>query len=428
MEYKYVVGLDIGTTKICAIVGQRNENGKLNILGMGKAPSLGGVSRGVVANISKTTEAIKEAISQASMNSKIQIGEVHVGIAGHHIKSLQHTGTLIRTDSEAEIEQDELHQLEADMHRLAVEPGTSIIHVLPQEFAVDNERGISDPVGRTGTKLEGVYHIVTGHIAAARNIKRCVEKAGLEMVGLVVEPIASSKSVLDEQEMEAGVCLVDIGGGTTDIAVFKDGKIRHTAVIPFGGDVITQDIMEAFSLLRKQAEKLKTKFGCAIPTAAKENEVVSIPGVGNRAPKEISVVNLAKVINARMEEIFELVNDELYNSGLKDKLYCGIMLTGGGAQLQNTAQLLEYTTGLDVGIGYPNQHLANGMVEEVKSPMYATSIGLVLQGIDSGTVSLQGNQPKKEKKEKTNSLGKLIPNIGGIKDWFKDEDLPDYNG
>lgn len=428
IEDKYVVGLDIGTTKICAIVGQRNSNGKLNILGMGKAPSLGGVSRGVVANISKTTDAIRDAINQASLNSKIQIGEVHVGIAGHHIKSLQHTGTLIRTDSEAEIEQSELNQLEADMHRLAVEPGTSIIHVLPQEFAVDNERGITDPVGRTGTKLEGVYHIVTGHIAAARNIKRCVEKAGLDMVGLVVEPIASSKSVLDEQEMEAGVCLLDIGGGTTDIAIFKDGKIRHTAVIPFGGDVITQDIMEAFSLLKKQAEKLKTKFGCAIPSAVNRNEVVSIPGVGNRPPKEISVVNLAKVINARMEEIFELVDDELYNSGYKDKLYCGIMLTGGGAQLKNASQLLEYTTGLDVGIGLPNQHLAQGMVDEVKSPMYATGIGLVLHGIDSNVMSIHGNQPKKERKEKSKPLSKLMTNFGGLKDWFKDEDLPDYNG
>jgi len=426
---KIVVGLDIGTTKICAIVGQLNENGKLNVLGMGKAPSLGGVSRGVVANINKTTEAIQKAIEMASMNSKINIGEVHVGIAGHHIKSLQHTGTLIRTEGDREIGQEELDQLQSDMYRLAVEPGNTIIHVLPQEYIVDNERGIQDPVGRTGTKLDGIYHIVTGQINAAKNIKRCVEKAGMEMVDIIVEPIASSKAVLEEEEMEAGVCLLDIGGGTSDLAIFKGGKIRHTAVIPFGGDVITQDVMEAFSLLQKQAEKLKTKFGCAIPDSTKDNEVVVIPGVGNRKPKEIKVKNLARVINARMEEIFELVDDEIYASGFKDRLHCGIMLTGGGAQLKDVSQLLEYTTGLEVNLGLPHQHLAKGMVEEVKSPMYATGIGLVLKGLDSETIGLQSNTPKPATKPKSKKpISEYIPNFGGIKQWFKDEDLPDYNG
>jgi len=398
---KIVVGLDIGTTKICAIVGQLNENGKLNVLGMGKAPSLGGVSRGVVANINKTTEAIQKAIELASMNSKINIGEVHVGIAGHHIKSLQHTGTLIRTEGDREIGQEELDQLQSDMYRLAVEPGNTIIHVLPQEYIVDNERGIQDPVGRTGTKLDGIYHIVTGQINAAKNIKRCVEKAGLEMVDIIVEPIASSKAVLEEEEMEAGVCLLDIGGGTSDIAIFKGGKIRHTAVIPFGGDVITQDVIE----------------------------VVVIPGVGNRKPKEIKVKNLARVINARMEEVFELVDDEIYASGFKDRLHCGIMLTGGGAQLKDVSQLLEYTTGLEVNLGLPHQHLAKGMVEEVKSPMYATGIGLVLKGLDSESYSLQTNTPKPATKPRSKKpMSEYIPNFGGIKQWFKDEDLPDYNG
>ena len=420
-----IVGLDIGTTKICAIVGQLNENGKLNILGMGRSSSLGGVSRGVVANIAKTQEAIQTAIKLASANSKIHIGEVHVGIAGHHIKSLQHTGTLIRTEGESEISENEIKQLEADMYRLAVDPGDTIIHVLPQEFAVDNERNIQDPVGRTGTKLEGVYHIVTGQITAAKNIKRCVEKAGLEVADLIVEPIASSKAVLDDEEMEAGVCLLDIGGGTSDLAIFKGGKIRHTAVIPFGGDVITQDIMEAFSLLEKQAEKLKTKFGCAIPDCANDNEVVVIPGVGNRKPKEIKVKNLARVINARMEEIFELVDDEIFASGYKDTLHCGIMLTGGGAQLKSVAQLLEYSTGLEVNIGLPHQHLAKGMVDEVKSPMYATGIGLVLAGLAANQNSMQSNTPK-QKVKTSKPISEYIPKLSGLKQWFKEDDLPDY--
>jgi cell division protein FtsA len=422
-----VVGLDIGTTKICAIVGQLNANGKLNILGMGKASSMGGVSRGVVANIAKTQEAIQLAIKMASANSKIEIGEVIVGIAGHHIKSLQHTGTLIRTDGESEISQQEINQLEADMYRLAVDPGDTIIHVLPQEYAVDSERGIQDPVGRTGTKLDGIYHIVTGQIVAAKNIKRCVEKAGLEVADLIVEPIASSKAVLEEEEMEAGVCLLDIGGGTSDLAIFKGGKIRHTAVVPFGGDVITQDIMEAFSLLEKQAEKLKTKFGCALPDSAKDNEVVVIPGVGNRKPKEIKVKNLARVIHARMAEIFELVDDEIFASGYKDRLHCGIMLTGGGAQLKSVSQLLEYTTGLEVNIGLPHQHLAKGMVEEVKSPMYATGIGLVLAGLTSQNKHLQANQPKQKVKQ-SKPISEYMPKFSGLKQWFKEDDLPDYNG
>ncbi len=422
-----IVGLDIGTTKICAIVGQLNENGKLNVLGMGKAPSLGGVSRGVVANISKTTEAIENAIAMASQNTKINIKTVHVGIAGHHIKSLSHTGTIIRTDGDKEITQLELDQLEADMHRLAVEPGSTIIHVIPQEYIVDNERGILDPVGRTGTKLDGIFHIVTGQVVAAKNIKRCVEKAGLEVADLIVEPIASAAAVLQEEEMEAGVCLLDIGGGTSDIAIFQGGKIRHTAVIPFGGDVITQDIMNAFSILEKQAEKLKTKFGCALPESCKPNEVVVIPGVGNRKPKEIYIKNLAHVINARMEEMFELVDEEIYASGLKDRLHCGVMLTGGGAQLKDVSHLLELVTGLEVNIGLPNQHLAKGMVDEVKSPMYATGIGLVLKGIETNSHAFHSNNPEVKKKERTKSSFTL-PGVATLKDWFKDGDLNDYEG
>ncbi len=420
-----IVGLDIGTTKICAIVGQINENGKLNILGMGKTPSLGGVSRGVVANITKTTEAIKKAVEMASQSSKINIKTVHVGIAGHHIKSLQHTGTLIRTDSEKEISFQEINQLQNDMQRLAVEPGSTIIHVLPQEYAVDNEKGIIDPVGRTGTKLDGTFHIVTGQILAAKNIKRCVENAGLEVANLIVEPIASASAVLEPEEMEAGICLLDIGGGTSDIAIFKGGKIRHTAVIPYGGDVLTQDIMEAFSIIEKQAEKLKIMFGCALPESAKDNEIVSIPTVGNRKPKEIYVKNLAKVINARMKEIFELVDEEIYLSGYKNKLHSGIMLTGGGAELKDVSMLLEYVTGIEVNLGYPNQHLAKGMVDEVKSPMFATSIGLVLKGIENENIAVAQNSPNSNPKKESRSISSFIPVVSNFKQWFKD-DIPDY--
>src|SRR5688572_3184081 len=374
-----IVGLDIGTTKICAIVGKRNEVGKVEILGMGKSESLGGM-RGVVANIEKTVNSIKEAVAEAENKSNVVVEEVYVGIAGQHIKSLQHRGMITRSNTDEEISQADIDAIIDDMYKLAMPPGEDIIHVIPQEFIIDNEQGIKEPIGMSGVRLEANCHIITGLITAAQNIQKCVTKAGLKPIDLMLEPLASAEAVLTEEEKEAGVVLVDIGGGTTDVAIFQDGIIRHTAVIPFGGNVITEDIKEGCTIIRSQAELLKVKFGSALAKQMKDNEIVSIPGLRGREPKEISVKNLASIIQARMEEIIENVYYEIRNSGFEKKLIAGIVVTGGGAQLKHVTQLVEYITGMDTRIGYPNEHLGQGY-DEVKSPMYATGVGLVLKGM-----------------------------------------------
>jgi len=376
---KIVVGLDIGTTKVCALVGRKNEFGKLEILGMGKATSEG-VVRGIVSNIDKTVEAIRKAIRQAEEQSGINIGVVNVGIAGQHIKSLQHNGSITRQVTDHEITVEDVNRLTNDMYRLVTPPGSEIIHVMPQEYKVDYEEGIVDPVGMSGVRLEGNFHIITAQSNAINNINKCVSRAGLEVDQLILEPLASSMSVLSEEEKEAGVALVDIGGGTTDLAIFKDNIIRHTAVLPFGGDIITSDIKQGCMVMQNQAEQLKVKFGRAIADEASENEIVSIPGLRDRTPKEISLKNLAYIIEARMEEIVELVYAEIVRSGYANSLAGGIVVTGGGSQLQNLVQLVEYITGMDTRIGYPNEHLGRSKIDSVKSPMFATSVGLVLAG------------------------------------------------
>src|SRR5690606_38116596 len=256
--------------------------------------------------------------------------------------------------------------------KLVMEPGEEIIHVLPQEYIVDGDQGIKNPIGISGVRLEANFHIITGRISAAKNIKKCVDKAGLTVDEMILEPLASSEAVLSDEEKEAGVVLVDIGGGTTDIAIFHEGIIRHTAVIPFGGNVITEDIKEGCTIMKRHAEKLKQQFGSALASESLENEVVAIPGLKGRAPKEITLRNLASIIQARMEEIIELVHYEIRNSGYERKLIAGIVVTGGGSQLKHITQLFEYITGMDARIGYPTEHLANTNNEAIKSPIYAT--------------------------------------------------------
>lgn len=373
-----IVGLDIGTTKICTIVGRKNEFGKIEILGMGKSESVG-VMRGVVTNIVNTVNSIKLAVDEASAKSKVEIHNVYVGIAGQHIKSLQHRGMRTRNSMEDEINQKDIDIIVEDMYKLAMPPGEEIIHVIPQEYTVDNEQGLKDPVGISGIRLEANCHIITGQVSSIKNIYKCVERAALKTEGLFLEPLASAEAVLTEEEKEAGVVLVDIGGGTTDVAIFHDGIIRHTAVIPFGGNVITDDIKEGCNIIRNQAELLKIKFGSALAGENQENEIVSIPGLRGREPKEISLKNLANIIQARMEEIIEHVNYEIKNSGFEKRLIAGIVITGGGAQLKHIIQLVEYITGMDARIGYPNEHLAK-TTDDVKSPMYATAVGLVMKG------------------------------------------------
>ncbi|MBF36691.1 MAG: cell division protein FtsA [Crocinitomicaceae bacterium] len=376
-----VVGLDIGTTKIACLVGRKTEHGKIEILGVGKAPSLG-VTRGVVSNIEKTVQSIRAAVEEAETKSGVEINVVNVGIAGQHIKSLQHRGMITRDTIDEEISQKDVDELIDDMYKLVMMPGEEIIHVLPQEYIVDREPGIKDPIGMSGVQLEANFHIITGQIAAAKNIFKCVNKAGLEVAELILEPLASSSAVLSDEEKEAGVALVDIGGGTTDIAIFHDGIIRHTAVIPFGGNVITEDIKEGCTIMHRQAELLKTKFGAALPQATQDNEIVCIPGLRGREPKEISVKNLANIISARMSEIIEHIYYEIKNSGFDKKLIGGIVVTGGGSQLKHINKLMEFTTGIDSRVGYPNEHLSANTNINVTSPLFATGVGLVSKGFE----------------------------------------------
>jgi cell division protein FtsA len=416
-----VVGLDIGTTKIAVIVGRKNEFGKIEILGLGKSDSIG-VSRGVVLNIEQTVQSIKAAVAEAENKSGVDIKVVNVGIAGQHIKSLQHRGIKTRNSLDEEISQKDIDALIDDMYKLVMLPGEEIIHVLPQEYIVDSEQGIKNPIGMSGIRLEANFHIITGQIAAAKNIYKCVNKSGLEVSELTLEPLASADAVLSDEEKEAGVVLVDIGGGTTDLAIFQDGIIRHTAVIPFGGNVITEDIKEGCTIIKSQAELLKIKFGSALASESQENEIVSIPGLRGRPHKEISVKNLAHIIQARMEEIVEHVYYEIKNSGYEKKLIAGIVVTGGGSQLKHITQLMEYITGMDTRVGYPNEHLAKGS-EDVTSPMYATGVGLVMKGLQAverkgGNVS----QPTVVQTHSQKTKGSFFDKIFAKgKQWFEED-------
>lgn len=427
-----VVGLDIGTTKIACLVGTKNEHGKIEIISMGKSESLG-VSRGIVSNIEKTVQSIKLAIEEAQnrVENELIIRIVNVGIAGQHIKSLQHRGIYTRSTTDTEISQKDIDALIDDMYKLVMQPGEEIIHVLPQEYIVDNEQGILDPIGMSGRRLEANFHIITGHINAAMNINKCVHKAGLEVKDIILEPIASAEAVLSSEEKEAGVVLVDIGGGTTDVAIFHEGVIRHTAVIPFGGNVITDDIKEGCTILRRHAEQLKVKFGSALASESLETEVVCIPGLRGREPKEITLRNLASIIQARMEEVIEHVYYEIRNSGYEKKLIAGIVLTGGGSQLKHVTQLCEFITGMSTRIGYPTEHLAaTNTIDAIKSPMYATGIGLVMKGFEGAEPAKKteetvqtANPAGQVKNHSQRSVGSFFETIKSkSRSWFAEED------
>ena len=384
MEKNISVGLDIGTTKIVAMVGSRNEFKKLEILGIGKSQSLG-VHRGVVNNITQTIESIKYAIEEARVESgKQHIKEVVVGIAGQHIRSLQHSDYITRENPDQVIGNNDIDELINQVYKLVMLPGEEIIHVLPQDFKVDGQSEIKEPIGMYGSRLEANFHIVVGQVSSIRNIGRCIKSAGLEMGDITLEPLASADAVLSDEEKEAGIALIDIGGGTTDVAIFKDSIIRHTAVIPFGGNVITEDIKEGCSIIGNQAEQLKVKFGSAWPGENKETEIVAIPGLLGRDPKEISLKTLSKIINARVVEIIEQVYLEIKNYGheeAKKKLIGGIVLTGGGSQLKHLKQLVEYVTGMDTRVGFPGEHLAGDTNNS--NPIFSTAVGLVMKAIEN---------------------------------------------
>jgi cell division protein FtsA len=376
-----IVGLDIGTTKIAAIAGRKNEYGKLEILGFGRANS-NGVKHGQVLNIDETIKAIRMALDNCySSNPNLDIREVYVGIAGHHIKSLQTRGDIVRQNTEEEITRKEIDQLIADQYKTYIPAGDQIIDVIPQEFTVDNFQNIPNPIGYGGVKVGANFHIITGDKNAIRNINRAVEKSNLLTKDLVLQPLASASAVMGQEDLEAGVAIVDIGGGTTDLAVFYEGILKHTAVIPFGGENITNDIKTGLGVLKTQAEQMKVQFGSALSNEAKANAYITIPGLRGMPAKEISVKNLANIIQARMSEIMDFVTYHLKQVGLDNRmLNGGIVMTGGGSQLRHLIQLTEYITGLNARIGFPTEHLAAGHIEELAKPTYSTCIGLILKG------------------------------------------------
>jgi cell division protein FtsA len=382
-EQPIIVGLDIGTTKIACIAGRKNEYGKLEILGFGRANS-NGVKHGQVLNIDETIKAIQAALENCYVsNPSLEIGEVYVGIAGHHIKSLQTRGDIVRKDTHEEITQREIDQLIADQFKTYIPAGDQIIDVIPQEFTVDNFQNIPNPIGYGGVKVGANFHIITGDKNAIRNINRAVEKSKLHTKDLVLQPLASASAVMGQEDLEAGVAIVDIGGGTTDLAVFYEGILKHTAVIPFGGENITNDIKTGLGVLKTQAEQMKVQFGSALANEANTNAFITIPGLRGMPAKEISVKNLANIIQARMSEIMDFVTYHLKQVGLDNRmLNGGVVLTGGGSQLKHLIQLTEYVTGLNARIGFPTEHLAGGHIDELAKPTYSTCIGLILKGYD----------------------------------------------
>ena len=399
------IGLDIGTTKIVAMIGHVNDYGKLKIIGLGRSESLG-VHRGVVNNITQTIQSIQSAVNEAEKTSGYKIDKVVVGIAGQHIRSLQHSDYITRQNPDQVIEDKDIIDVINQVYKLVMLPGEEIIHVLPQEYKVDGQGEIKEPIGMFGGRLEANFHVVVGQVSSIKNIARCVKSSGIDFHGITLEPLASADAVLSIEEKEAGVALIDIGGGTTDLAIFKDGIIRHTSVIPFGGNIITEDIKEGCSIIEKQAELLKVKFGSAWPGENKENEIVSIPGLRGREPKEITLKNLSKIIHARVVEIIEHIYLEIKNYGheeQKKKLIAGIVLTGGGSQLKHLKQLVEYITGMDTRLGSPNEHLAGNNLIEISNPTYATAVGLVMNARDNYV----NNDEKLETTEVENETEKI---------------------
>ena len=413
---RIVAGLDIGTTKVCAVVASINSQNRIHILGVGKAPSEG-LNRGVVVNIDKTVHAIKTAIKQAELASGIEVSSVNVGIAGDHIRSLRSKGVITINNKDKEITVQDVDRILKDCQQIMLPPDQQILHVIPQEFVVDGQDGISDPVGMSGMRMEAEVHIITGLISAAKNLYRCVERAGYEVADIILEPLASSYAVLDDEEKEAGVVLVDIGGGTTDLAVFQDNTIRHTAVIAIAGKKVTDDIKLGLSVLEDQAQKLKHNHGECFVDMIEQDESITIPGIAGRPPKEITKSILAKIIQARMEEILEIIAIEVKRSGYADTLSAGIVITGGGALIKNICPLANEVLGLDAKIGRP-LGLAGGLIEEVNSPIYATSVGLVLHALKSEGGENQQPMPSSEK---GSGVEKVMNSITErMKSWFKE--------
>jgi len=369
-----VVGLDIGTSKVCAIVAELNPDG-LEVVGLGTVPS-NGLRKGVVVNIDATVESVRRAVEEAELMAGCEITDVFVGIAGGHIKGFNSQGIVAIKNRE--VAEQDIRRVVDQARAISIPVDREVIHILPQEFAVDDQDGVRDPLGMNGVRLEANVHIVTGAISATQNIVRCCNKCGLKLADYVLEQIASSEAVLGPDEKEIGVALVDIGGGTTDIAIWYKGSIRHTTVLAIGGEHLTNDIAAGLRTPAVEAEKIKRKYGCAMAKLVGKDEVIQVPSVGGRKPRELPRQLLCEIIEPRMEEIFQLVNREISKVGMEDMISAGVVLTGGTALLQGVEQLGEQVFEMPVRVGKP-QGIA-GLSDIVNSPMYATGVGLVLWG------------------------------------------------
>jgi cell division protein FtsA len=374
-DRKLIVGLDIGTSKIVAVVGELSPEGELEVIGIGSNPSRG-LQKGVVVNIESTVQSIQRAVEEAELMAGCEINTVYAGIAGDHVRSLNSHGIVAIKDKEV-VASDVDRVIDA-ARAVAIPADQRVLHVLPQEFLIDFQEGIREPIGMSGVRLEAKVHLVTGAVSAAQNIVKCVQRCGLVVEDVVLEQLASSYSVLTEEERELGICLVDMGGGTTDIAVFCDGAIHHTAVIPIAGDQVTKDIAISLRTPIPYAEEIKIKYACALSHLANPDETIEVPSVGDRPPRRLARQTLAEVVEPRYEELYQLVADELRRSGYAEMVAAGIVLTGGSSKMEGAIELAEEVFHMPVRLGVP-QHV-EGLSDVVRNPIHATSVGLLLYG------------------------------------------------
>ena len=401
VERNLLVALDIGTSKVVVLVGEMTSDKEIQVIGIGSHPSKG-LKKGVVVNIEATVQSIQRAVEEAELMAGCEIHSAYTGIAGSHIRSLNSHGIVAIQNNE--VDHDDVERVIDAAKAVAIPADQKILHILPQEFIIDSQDGIKEPIGMSGVRLEAKVHLITGAMSAAQNIIKCVKRCGLEVSDIILEQLASSYSVLTEDEKELGVCLIDIGGGTTDLAVFVDGAILHTAVIPIAGDQVTNDIAVALRTPTQYAEKLKLEYGCALTKLADNKESIEVRSPGDRQGKQASVRTLAEVIEARYEELLKLVATELRRSGLEDGIAAGVVLTGGGSQVRGLAQLAEQTLAMPVRVGYPVN--VKGLNNELKSPVYATAVGLLLYG-------MQQQQDPQHSRRKGVSL------FSRMKSWFQ---------
>ena len=403
-ENGMIVGLDIGTSKIVAIVAEVNEDNELEIIGLGTHPSRG-LKKGVVVNIESTVQSIQRAVEEAELMAGCQIHSVYAGIAGSHVKSMNSHGIVAIKDRE--VQEGDVERVIDAARALAIPADQKVLHVLPQEFIIDQQEGIREPIGMSGVRMEAKVHLVTGAVSAAQNIVKCIERCGLQADDIILEQLASSYSVLTEDEKELGICLVDIGGGTTDIAVFSEGAIKHTAVIPIAGDQVTNDIAIAMRTPTQYAEEIKIKYACALRQLTNPDEVIEVPSVGDRAPRRLARQTLAEVVEPRYEELMSLIQAELRRSGYENLIAAGIVLTGGSSKMEGVVELAEEVFHMPVRLGVPQY--VTGLIDVVRNPIHATGVGLLL----FGHLSEQSAEHRKY------NNGGLTAVFGRVKNWIQ---------